>query len=270
MGPNTSYRLMVGTNPFNRQARADQSDNRPWNHGSWSGAEWSEEIVVPLRILIEEADTAAWVAAHQALAMAFRPIGEQIEDVELRFVIGAAEYVMFGRPRMVEPDLELIGSGKSFTQAAFVAQDPFIYGGTEIVTGPIGLPSFTGGLTVPLTVPFAVDGTLVGGFEQIVNSGTADTPLLLRIDGPVPQPMVAVLYEDGRVDRLRFSLELLSGQWLDVDTGARTVLLNGQAPQRGHVTGDFPVLPPGTHEMHFRAAEDTTGTVTARHRSAYW
>lgn len=274
LGPGTQYEILRGTNPFQRNVRADQGGARAWNHGSWSGVEWAAEVVVPMTIRVrgETRDVASWLAAHQTLTAAFAPVGESAVDAELRFVLGGTEFLMRGRPRMVEPDLTLINSGKSITQAAFVALDPFIYAGAETVAGPTGLPTFTGGLLVPFTVPFTVDGVLASGFLDLTNTGTADTPLAIRLDGPVTDPSVTLQRTDGIVQTLRFEFDLGAGEWLDIDTGARTVLLNGAASRRGQTTGDFPILPPGTHRILFRAGGvlNLIAQMTVTFRSAWW
>lgn len=273
MGPGTQYEILRGTNPFQRNVRADQGGARAWNHGSWSGVEWMSEAVVPLTIRVRggSATVASWLSAHQALMAAFAPVGEAVADAELRFMLGGTEFLMRGRPRMVEPDIQLINSGKSITQAAFVALDPFIYAGTETVAGPFGLPEFTGGLLVPFTVPFTVDGVLVDGFADLTNAGTADTPLSVRIDGPVQEPRMTLQRDDGVIQTLRFAFDLEAGQWLDVDTGARTVMLNGTSSRRGQTAGDFPILPPGTHTLQFRAGDyNDEAQMTVTFRSAWW
>lgn len=179
MGPGTTHRIMDSTNPFALTARADQGGPRAWNHGSWSGAEWANERVVPLRVLVETEALADWLAAHQQLAAAFAPVGDEVGSVELRFEFGGAEYILFGRPRMVEPETDLLGVGKSFTRCAFVAQDPRIYAGTESTTGAIALPSQAGGLLVPgvvsSTPPYGLllDGTS-GGYASTPDAASLD------------------------------------------------------------------------------------------------
>lgn len=270
MGPGTPYK-MLGFNPWNRQVRADTSGKRAWNHGSWSGAEWLDEAVVPMRIRVQGSGVGGWLSAHQLLSAAFRPIGDSTSDVELRWALAAQEYVMFGRPRMVEPDAEIVGTGKSYTQAAFVALDPFIYAGDQTVIDEIGLPIFTGGLTVPVMVPVQIDGALAAGFADLTNTGTADAGLSIRIDGPVVMPSVWLVHDDGTVQRLRFDIELVAGQWLDIDTRIRTVLLNGTTSRRGQTTGDWPILPPGTHRLRWNATTyNDQATLTVRWRSAWW
>jgi hypothetical protein len=277
IGAGTGYRLMDDTNPFTVTVRADQGGPRAWNHGSWSGAEWVNERVVPLRLLVEAAggDTAAWLAAHQQLAAAFAPVADAGDQVELRFMMGGDEYLLLGRPRMVEPETSLIALGKAFTRAAFVAQDPRIYSGELFSTGAVTLPSYAGGLLVPLTVPFNINSTLVGGAANLANTGTAPAGLSVRVDGPVSQPRVGVRQPDGTLQEIVFlsGFDLPAGQWIEIDTAARTALLNGlpQASVRGQASWEmdpFPLLP-GTNVLRFGASSGT-GTATATYRSAWW
>lgn len=270
MGPGTSYQILTDTNFFNRHVRADQSGARAWGHGTWSGVEFMDEAVVPLRISTRAADEAGWLALHQQLMLAFAPIGEAAGDVELRFAFGGSEYLLFGRPRMVEPDINLAAGGFSITRAAFIALDPRIYAGTETVAST-GLPTFTNGVGLPLRAPFHVPGIQLGGVTAVTNVGTAESGLVLRIDGPVTEPRVTVQLADGSVKTVRFDVALTAGQWLDVDTAARTVLLNGVSSRRGQASGEFPVLPAGTHSVRFFAADyNTTALLTVRFRSSWW
>lgn len=270
MGRSTSYK-MLEFNPWIRTVRADQGDKRAWNHGSWSGVEWSDEAVVPMRVQVLGSSAATWLTLDQQLKAAFRPVGEATSDVELRWLIGGVEYVMFGRPRMVEPEAAMLGTGLVYTKAAFVALDPTIYAGVETVTSPLVPPSFTGGLTIPLTVPFTVDGVMTGGSATLTNSGTKETGLLLRIDGPAVEPRVTLERADGVIQTLRIGITLPAGQWLDIDTANRTVTLNGTTSRRGQTTGDFPILPSGAHTLIFRTTDaNPASELTARFRSAWW
>lgn len=270
MGNGTPYLVMQGTNPFTRSVRVDSSASRPWSHGSWSGAEWMSEAVVPITVLVQSDSTSEWVTYQQTLQAAFRPIGDAISEIELRWMLGGSEYVMFGRPRMVEPDAVNM-RGETIVRAAFVGLDPIVYSGTETVVDEIGLPTYSGGLTVPFTVPFTINGTLSAGFADITNSGKADTGMLIRIDGPVSEPFVWLEHDDGTVQRLDFDIELAAGQWLDVDTKNRTVLLEGAASRRGQTSGDWPILPPGAHRLRWNAAVyNEQAKLTVRYRSAWW
>lgn len=264
MGADTDY-SMIDFNPWIRSVRADQGDARAWNHGSWSGAEWMDEAVVPLLVRVRGTDAGTWLTLHQALAAAMAPSSE---DVELRWVTGGTEFLLLGRPRLVDPTIRTLGRGSIVTKAGFVALDPTIYSGTlhsEILT----LPVVTGGLTVPFTVPFTIGASVLSGRRQVTNAGTATVGLTLRIDGPVEDPRVSVL-ADGTVTTLTIGLTLLAGQWLEVDTGARTVYLNGTSSRRGSAYGGWPMLPSGAHELAFDAATyEASAQLSASWRDAW-
>jgi len=131
--------------------------------------------------------------------------------------------------------------------------------------------TYRGGLTVPFIVP----GVLVGGELTITNTGTTDTSLQIRVDGPVVEPRLVLRRPDGTVQTLSFDLELTTGQWLDIDTVAKTALLNGLAGanQRGVATWAMDPYPvqPGVNILRFASAVyNDTAQITAEHRSAWW
>jgi hypothetical protein len=131
--------------------------------------------------------------------------------------------------------------------------------------------TYRGGLTLPATVP----GVLTGGALTLTNSGTTDTSLRVRIDGPAIEPRLVLRRPDGTVQTLSFDLELADGQWLDINTISGTALLNGLAGsnQRGVATwlmDPYPVQP-GENTLRFASADyNTTAQLTAEHRSAWW
>lgn len=273
MGPGTFYEFLDDFNPWGLDVRADQAGSRAWGDGGYSGVEWREEIVVPMRLRVKDPANRTlgrWLELHQQLLAAFRPVGEEVQDIELRFALGGREYIMFGRPRMVDPSTKTIAGGYSVTRAAFVALDPTIYAGTETAFGPIGLPTFTGGLTLPFTVPFTVTGVAASGFVDLTNEGTKETGLLLRLDGPVSEPSVTLERDDGSFQRLNFDLELTANQWLDIDTKNRLVLLNGTSTRRGSASGDWPILPTGTHTLRWSSPTfNDIATLSGSFRSAW-
>ncbi|SCL31927.1 Phage tail protein [Micromonospora nigra] len=271
LGPGTVYRVMDDTNPFATTVRADQGGARAWAHGGWSGVEWQAERVVPMTVLIDVGanDVGAVIDARHQLAAAFRA---SHTDLPLTFRLGGREYLLWGRPRMAEPRTDLLGLGRAFVRCAFVALDPMIYSSVEHEVGPVGLPTWTGGLTLPFTAPFTIGATQTGGIDELTNAGTAEVGLRLRVDGPVVQPRISITDPDDVTTSLRIDLTVPDGQWLDIDTQARTVLLNGDlaASRRGQAVGDFPLLQPGTSSLRFAAAEEGDGTVTVLWRDGWW
>lgn len=277
MGPGTPYVVRPGFNPYARTVRADASAPRAWNHGSYSGAEWMDEAVVPIPVSArgDVRSVGSWLAVHQPLAAAFAPVGDVTEDVELRWRYGGVEYVMFGRPRLVDPATSTIAAGRAITRCGMVCQDPRIYSGS-LAQGSSGLAQHEGGLTVPLTLPATVGGFLVGGRLDLLNEGTAATSLFMRIDGPVTSPRVILQRPDGSVQSVEFfDLAVPSGQWVEVNTANGTALRNGLpgSSVRGRVIWDvdpYPLLP-GTTVVRFLAGEfDEAALLTTTHRSAWW
>ncbi|NBE80305.1 phage distal tail protein [Micromonospora rubida] len=249
MGPGTPYSVQAGFNPWAQAARVDQSDRRSWDHGSWSGAEWRDEVVVPVPVLVQAGDrsVAGWMTAQQALAAAFAP---SHTDIELRWCLGGVEYVMFGRPRVVEPDPSLIGLGMAYTRCAFAALDPRIYGAEQVASTL--LPSSSGGLVWPVAWPETWPAVVTSGRIQASNEGRAPTRPRLVIYGPVEGPRVT-LVDTGQT--LAWDLTLTAGQWLDVETDRRTSLINGQVSRSGQMTSrEWFELPPGTTEIAFNAS----------------
>jgi phage-related protein len=108
-----------------------------------------------------------------------------------------------------------------------MASDDYRMFGDEL-SAVTGLPSTSGGLTVPFTVPFTIDAVTVSGQVSLVNPGKAPGPVRLRIDGPVTGPVVTHV---GSGAQLVFSAALTIGvgEWLDIDMEAHTVLANGQS-----------------------------------------
>lgn len=152
MGKGTQYDLQDDFNPFNRQTRADQGGPRPYANGSWLGAEFTAEVVVPLRVIANGTarDVPTTRRAIQDMIAAFRAVEDSGEIAELRFHLEGddEEFVMFGRPRGPEPDTSTLGLGYVYASAAFVAADPRIYSG-ELTVVTTGMAVQQGGLILP-------------------------------------------------------------------------------------------------------------------------
>lgn len=126
-----------------------------------------------------------------------------------------------------------------------------------------GLPSTTGGLTVPFTVPFTIDAVSVSGQTSLTNSGNIAGPVRLRVDGPVSGPIITHMVS-GQSLVFSSSYTLAAGQWLDIDMDAHTVLENGQANRRMYViSDDWSAFEPGDNTWSFTAsAYDATARLT--------
>lgn len=287
-GPGTPY-AVVEFNPWRRRTRTE-SQPRAWNHGSWSGAEWGEEAIVPLVLAVRRgnpfpqascpkdspAAEDAWMELQQALSAAFAPIGDAVVEGELRWTMGSRSYIMFGRPRVVEPDTRSLWmNARATCQCVFVGLDPRYYSDPLTVVST-GLSETVGGLTVPFTVPFVIPGFLVGGALTLTNEGTAPAPLFIRIDGPVINPRLILTAPNGATSTINFfDLTLNAGEWVEIDTASGTALLNGEpgSSVRGSTVwtmDPYPLLP-GVSTLRFLSSEYNDSTmVTVEYRSAWW
>lgn len=276
MGPGTPYTILPEWDPWSRTSRTPQSTDRPYAHGSIVGAEWVDAatVLIPVSVYRNQATKAEWMAAHQALAAAFTAVGSSGELCELQFEWGGSEYAMFGRPAPARVTTDNVAVGKSVEQCVFTAPDPRIYSAAESSLS-IGLPIQTGGLTVPVTAPVTVTGRLVGGRGQVTNAGTAAAPLTARIDGPVVEPGFVLYSPDGSIQSVRFSLTLLAGQWLEIDSVKHTAFLNGletanRRPDATWLLDDYPIQPGTTRVRFVSGAYDEDAGLTVTARSAWW
>lgn len=266
--------ILFDFNPWSRSVRADSETARAWNNGSWSGAEWLDAITVPITILVRSADalpgTRRWLALQQQLAAAFAP---SHVDIPLEFSVddglgGTDDYVIYGRPRLLEPAVQTALRGWAITRAAFRLLDPIIYSGglTGLHSRTLALPLSSGGLTLPFTVPFIIGALVSSGRAAITNAGNVETSLLIRINGPVVEPRITLASPDGN-QVLIYNGTVDTGDYLELDTRAHTATLNGAVSRRGLVSGDWPLLSPGTWEIAYDAAvfnADTTMVVEWR------
>jgi len=133
----------------------------------------------------------------------------------------------------------------------FIAVDPRKFG--LPLSGSTFLPSSSGGLTVPFTVPFAINSTVVSGQVSLTNMGNAPGRVVIRLDGPLTGPQVT---HSGSALPLTFasSLVLGAGEWLTVDMDRRTALANDQASRNSTITSrGWSAFDPGPNTWSFTA-----------------
>ena len=117
---------------------------------------------------------------------------------------------------------------------------------------------------------FGVPAGVTPGALSLTNDGTASYYPRLRIDGPVPNPVVS-LAETG--DQIAYSGTVAAGQWLDIDCSRRRVLLNGQVSVRHLVSavGNWCAVPIGGGSLSWTAdAADPAATLSAWAYEGAW
>jgi len=141
----------------------------------------------------------------------------------------------------------------------FAADDPRKLG--VPLTGSTGLPSSSGGLVVPVTVPLTINSVVTSGQVSLFNPGNETGPTLARLVGPLIGP---ILTHVGSGLRLVFSASatIADGEFWDVDMEAHTVLAQGQANRAGWITSrQWSGFEPGNNTWSLSAASVTTGSV---------
>lgn len=151
-------------------------------------------------------------------------------------------------------------------QLQLTAPDPRKYA-TPVETS-VGLPASVGGLSFPVAFP-ADFGLSSGGSVTVTNAGTVRTWPVLRLAGPLVNPRVI---NPATGDELHVTATIPAGQYIDIDTSARTVLLNGTASRRAAVTvaGEWLPVAPGVSSFRFGSdVYDPSALLTVAVRSAW-
>lgn len=223
-------------------------------HGAWAG----DSFLRPRAVAVE-----GWMLAPDgAVAEAEAAVDRLIERASLYETVLSVTTAVGSRWCNVRRDDEVIVDWLTPTQARWsfqvAAPDPRKFGGT--LTGSSALPSSTGGLTVPFTVPFSIDAVTATGQVTLTNVGNIAGPVLLRIDGPSnpgDPPLVGPVVthvSSGLSLVFSTSLTLGYGEFVTVDMEKREVLAQGQSSRNGWVTGrGWSAFEPGLNTWSFSA-----------------
>ena len=138
--------------------------------------------------------------------------------------------------------------------------DPCLYG-LEMVSGVSGLPSTSGGMTLPYCFGSANGPVsswtwkedIISGRVVLSNVGNASSPVFIRIDGPVVNPQVSHV-ESGHV--MAFDMNLGIGHYVTINGMNHEILVDGFDPARGHVVRrEWSQAVAGVNEWAFSASE---------------
>lgn len=257
---------------FDNPDMVSSDQRRLRRHGLHPGDDWYEgrEVTIPIEITGD--DTADWESNLQSIKTAFAVDPERDETEEpLVFqvpgIAGGRKARILARPRGLEGELGTEWFYEiPIVRARFFSTKPWIYDNTETtVTSPI-LAGSSSGITWPLVWPL-VWGTVTASSFTATNDGTARAEFVATIPGPVVNPVIQ------HVDRgveLGFTLTVEAGQWLEVDTENRTVLLNGTANRYYTKTSGSTWfnLSPGDNTLSYRA-DSGSSTLSIAYRSTW-
>lgn len=152
---------------------------------------------------------------------------------------------------------------------------PYLYGLDE-VSGVSGLPSSSGGMQFPYRFEEAGvslsswiwSENIVSGRVALDNVGTAPSPVMIRIDGPVVNPQVSHV---GSGHVMAFNMSLGSGHYATVNGVTHEILIDGTDPARGRVKRrEWSQAEPGMNVWGFNASEYSgTARMTVSFYPAY-
>lgn len=151
-------------------------------------------------------------------------------------------------------------------QLELTAPDPRKY--ADAVEQSVGLPTAPAGLVFPVVFP-ASFGSAAGGSVLVSNAGTVKTWPVIRVTGPVVNPRIS---NPDTGDELRLAMTVEAGQYVDIDTAARSVLLMGTASRRAvaSVVGEWLPIAPGSASLRFGSdVYDPAALLTVAVRSAW-
>lgn len=137
---------------------------------------------------------------------------------------------------------------------------PYLYG-VEKVSGSSSLPSSSGGMTFPYhfeepgvsVASWQWSENIMSGNVVLSNEGTALSPVLIRIDGPVVNPQVLHV---GSGHVIAFDMSLGIGHYVTINGMTHEILIDGTDPARGRVVRrEWSQAEPGSNIWGFSASE---------------
>ena len=242
-------------------------------HGLLAGDDFAGQRDIEVSITLDgnTLDNTGFSAAMDALLAATRPgLAELPLTYQMPGVHGGGQRRVNARPRgrhIASTEAERMNAKVLEVVILFTATDPRAYD-DALQTGTSTLPTAGGGLTFSVTPNLVFGAVSTGGSIFALNAGTFPTSPTFRIDGPVTNPRIENL-TSGLT--LSLTITLATGEFLLIDSEARTILLGGTASRYSSlaVGSSWFSLDPGTSEVRFRATTPTAAQLTMTWRSAW-
>lgn len=136
-------------------------------------------------------------------------------------------------------------------QVSWLVPDGVWESGAESMATVQANSGTTAGLTYPITYPITYAATTATDTVNITTTSTADMYPVIRMYGPCTAPEIT-LDTTGQTIKFKTSLVLGAGEYIEVDTKARTAKLNGTVLRQNDV--DYSV----TRWWMLRAREENT------------
>lgn len=138
---------------------------------------------------------------------------------------------------------------------------PYLFG-MDLVSDRTGLPKTVGGMSFPYslgiltpssTSVWAWSETVISGCVRLQNTGTAPSPVLIRVDGPVVNPQIT---HAGSDHVMAFDISLGSGHYILINGQTHEILVDGTDSVRGRAKSrEWSQAEIGTNVWGFSASE---------------
>lgn len=236
---------------------------READHGAWAAPVYLGQRPITLTGLIEAANLAALDGAAEQLLAACA-----LTDTTLVVYEAIPKQAVVRRSG--KPLVRHVTDRIAEFSLLVTAPDPRRYS-TTLQSESTGLPSTTGGLTLPIVLPISLSTVITGGGFTLINDGSIATRPTFTLEGPATNPVIVCTRPDGVTTQLAYSDALGVGDTLVIDTDAHTATLNGTVSRRRYLSGDWPeVLPASTLVVQWDAlAYDAAALLTGTCRSAW-
>ncbi|MBT2477653.1 phage tail family protein [Streptomyces sp. ISL-94] len=240
-----------------------ESAPRQADHGTWASPVYLDSRPITITGSIDAPTQGARDAAVEQLVAA-------VALTDTLLTVGEAIPKQVTVRRSSPLLIELLGPYAARYSALVTAADPRRYS-TTLQSKSTGLPSVTGGLTLPITLPISISTTATGGAFTLDNEGSIATRPTFTITGPASMPIISCTRPDGTVTQLIYSDSLGAGDTLVINTAAHTVTLNGAVSRRRYLSGAWPeILPASSLSVQWSAlAYDAAAMLTGICRSAW-
>lgn len=217
---------------------------RPRAHGAWSGDSWLNARTIVIGGMLYGDSTLAASLAVDALLAACSLDASLLEVSE----DGRTRSCMVRQQDEIQ--IKWYSANVVYWSMQVEADDPRKYG--SALSLATALPSSSGGLTLPMVLPYIFASTTVSGVVSLTNEGNISSPLTVRFDGPVTGPKI--IHIQTQKTWAAGGAVLGAGEFWTVSMDSRQVLAQGQASRSGFVTErGWMELLPGPNDFAFSA-----------------
>lgn len=219
---------------------------RPRGHGAWVGESWLPARTITVNGYVGSGSPRR---TEDAINRLIGIVGLNQTYIQVETTLGATSCYVH---RSGEILVNWVNDTAAKWSLQLIAPDPRRLGAElDAITH---LPSTSGGITIPLTVPFTITSSVVSGQMSLTNPGNIAGPVLLVVGGPVVGPIVTHV-NSGKQLVFASSLSLGSGEFVTVDMDRREVLAQGQASRNGWVISrGWSGFDPGVNTWAFTSA----------------